>query len=100
MSSPSAKFERPPIVELVLGVQFAPLQGLTSSHYGWFWKEFLGAEWVKAGDALPVLDQFETFGETRSSGIPALRVILGQASSPRRVQFTTESGERMIQVQP
>ena len=57
MSQPFLEFECPPIVELVLGVQFAPLSRLTSGHLGWFWKQFLDDEWVNASDAVLRADQ-------------------------------------------
>src|SRR5947209_1584702 len=45
MPRPFPKLDRPPVVESVLGVQFAPLE-LTTAHFGVFWKS-LGADWPK-----------------------------------------------------
>jgi uncharacterized protein (TIGR04255 family) len=98
--SHSVRFERPPVIELVLGVQFGPVVGLTSGHLGWFWKQYLGEEWAKATDAVPILDQFETFNEKRGWAIAGAAFQVGMGMPPHRLQLTTESGDRMIQVQP
>jgi uncharacterized protein (TIGR04255 family) len=100
MASSPVKFENPPIVELVLGVQFAPLRGLSSGHIGWFWKRYLGDEWTNAVDTFPIMDQFETFGNQPRAKVPDLSVLLNQGPLARRVQISTETGARMVQVQP
>ena len=63
------KFQFPPVVETVLGVQFAGLPGYSTAHAGWFWKEYLeklnespNRIWSKAVDAMRLEDQFERFG--------------------------------------
>jgi hypothetical protein len=33
----TANFVNPPIIELVMGVQFSPLPKLTAGHFGLFW---------------------------------------------------------------
>lgn len=43
-------FERPPVIETMLGVQFQPLPALRSAHLGAFWKT-LGEEWPVVLDA-------------------------------------------------
>ena len=37
MSSPLPEFERPPLNEVVFGVQFEPLAALRAAHYGLYW---------------------------------------------------------------
>jgi uncharacterized protein (TIGR04255 family) len=93
------EFERPPVVELVLGVQFAPLVNFTGAHVGWFWKQFLGNEWTRATETVPILDQFERFDEQRHWGIPDLRVLVAAPGPPARFQVSTAAEDRMIQVQ-
>ncbi len=41
-----------PVIETVLGAQFAPLKGLTSAHVGWFWKQCLDNKWEKVAEAV------------------------------------------------
>jgi uncharacterized protein (TIGR04255 family) len=92
-------FANPPVVEVVLGVQFAPLPNFTSGHLGWFWREFRGADWVKATDAPPLPDQFEVFGRRR--WIPPGRELkLGLSLVPPRLQIANRAGDRLLQLQP
>ena len=97
MSSSPASVE-PPIVELVLGVQFSPLAGLASGHFGRFWG-LLGDEWAEPGDAPPLEDQFELFDRPflrRASG-PRLR--LEPMRLPGRFLVSHRANDRLIQVQ-
>jgi uncharacterized protein (TIGR04255 family) len=91
------KFTNPPVVETVLGVQFAKLPGWTSGHGGWYWKRYLSDEWESAADAPPVQDQFELFGEERQWANPGLMLQLVDAI---RLQISNKGGDRMIQLQP
>ena len=50
-------FANPPIIELVLGVQFSPLTKLTAGHFGLFWKE-LGEDWTGPADGPLIEDRF------------------------------------------
>src|SRR4051794_36994835 len=94
------ELERPPIVELVLGVQFAPLAQFTSGHLGWFWKKYLDEDWDRATDAAPIVDQFETFDEQRRWRVPGVELRLEPASAPPRLQIGNRGRDRLIQVQP
>lgn len=101
MSRSGVVFDRPPIVETVLGVQFESLAGLTSAHLGWFWKQFLGPEWDSALNATLIPDQFERFGEQQQwQSVGQLRILLDDGTATRRVQLSRDQGERMIQLQP
>ena len=31
-------YDRPPVIEVVLSVQFDALAGITGAHFGWFWR--------------------------------------------------------------
>lgn len=57
------QFERPPVYETRIGVQFAPLIGFRSGHFGLFWHDCLGTgEWrIHADQALLPKEQ-ERFG--------------------------------------
>jgi hypothetical protein len=60
------RFERPPLIETAMGVQFAPIAKFSASHYGWFWKRRLDESWTKAQDAVRLANQFEKFSEEGS----------------------------------
>ena len=90
--------EAPPLIETVLGVQFAPLENLTSAHFGWYWKTFLDPSWGKPVEAGEIPDQFERFGAS-SWQLPIRELKLMDAPSPNRLQFISPEGDRVIQVQ-
>jgi uncharacterized protein (TIGR04255 family) len=95
--APLPNFDSPPVVETVLGVQFAPLKNFSVAHAGIFWKERLSESWTKFNDEHPILDQFEKFedgGTWRPLGIQ-----LGPADKTFRVQIIERDDERMIQLQ-
>jgi uncharacterized protein (TIGR04255 family) len=90
-------FERPPVVETVLGVQFRPLQKLSNAHLGAFWKH-LGAEWPTIVDAPPLEPTSEIFGDAEVWFPP--RVGLHLMSVPAvRLQIRNAADDAMIQVQ-
>src|SRR5437899_2810405 len=99
MEPQSSASPNPPVVEVVLGVQFAPLVEFASGHHGWFWKGFLARDWVRAVDAPPLPDQFETF-EKRRWGPAALHLKVEPVARPHRLQIANQAGDRLIQVQP
>jgi uncharacterized protein (TIGR04255 family) len=98
MPHPLLKHKNPPVIETVLGVQFAALPGWTTAHPGWFWKRYLDEQWSQAADAQPLMDQFELFGDERKwQPAPSIQFL----STPlTRLQITNTTGDRMVQIQP
>ncbi len=92
------EFENPPVIETVLGVQFAPPPGLTAGHFGWYWKSCLDQRWIKTAEAPSLIEQFERFGEKRSWNLPALQFKIASEASIR-LQIISESDDRVIQIQ-
>lgn len=92
------EFENPPIVETAVGVQFTPSPGMTSGHFGWYWKNGLDQSWTKTAEAPPILEQFERFGERRAWSLPIPQFKFEQAISTR-LQIISESDDRVIQLQ-
>lgn len=91
------RFRTPPVVEVVLGVQFDPLPGFRNAHLGAFWKS-LGPDWPEVIDAPPLPPQFERFGETQTWAQAGARLTLTQGVD-LRLQMKNSSKNRMIQVQ-
>ena len=97
------KFDRPPVVETALSVQFAPLAQYTGAHAGWFWKEYLdklgepSKEWSQVVEAPKLPDQFERFGAEDVWVPPSVKLFPGM-QSPRTLIIRSD-GERMIQIQ-
>jgi len=92
-------FDRPPVVETVIGAQFAPIADFSAAHYGWFWKQYLDASWTKAQDAPRVLKQSEKFGDQFVWSMPAPPVVVQNAGEPDRIIFVNSDDERVIQIQ-
>lgn len=90
-------FERPPVIETVLGVQFQPLPGLRNAHLGAFWKT-LGEDWPVVLDA-PILEPiFERFTEGGSWRVTGPHLTL-TSNSTSRLQIRNKTKDAMIQIQ-
>jgi uncharacterized protein (TIGR04255 family) len=90
-------FRNPPVVEVVLGVQFDPLPRFSTAHLGAFWKT-LGPEWTGLEDVPPLPPQFERF--TEGSAWQRLGLRLQLTDIPQtRLQIRHSDGARMIQIQ-
>ncbi|MCO6455395.1 MAG: TIGR04255 family protein [Pirellulaceae bacterium] len=98
MARTSTDFTNPPVIELVLGVQFEPV-GLTNAHFGWFWRSHLGAGWESPREVDRAPEQIENFGEDFGLRIPRLGIRLQTSPVVNRLQLTHRSGDRMIQMQ-
>ncbi len=92
-------FDHPPLVEMVLGVQFGPLAGFTSAHFGWFWREYLTKDWPGVLTVPELPDQFEEFEPSSPWRPPSLQLKLRAPEEPGRVQFSNADGDRSIQIQ-
>ena len=97
MSTDLPHFERPPVVETVLGVQFEPLPKFRIAQLGAFWKR-LGAAWPTVSDAPPLEPQFEQFGEAEAWSFPVLQFRIMKELNAR-IQIRNANGDRMIQLQ-
>lgn len=90
-------YEDPPVVETVLGVQFAPLQGWSVPHFGLFWNEIKN-EYPNFQVQPPVPGDvgFSVGLEIGPRVAPRLEV---SAIAPVRCWLFNESRSRLIQVQ-
>lgn len=90
-------YERPPVVETVLGVQFDRLPKFTNGHLGAFWKTLDQQEWCSVADAPPLSPQFERFAEAArwAKGL-TLQFSQDQGS---RLKIRNQDDDRMIQIQ-
>ena len=89
----SPDFTNPPLTEVVCGLQFAPIQGWLTSHYGLFWNR-IKAEYSSSEDQPPLpriaLAEFQSPPDFDLAILPPLR----------RVFFCTEPANYVVQVQP
>jgi uncharacterized protein (TIGR04255 family) len=97
-AGPTPDYERPPVVETVLGVQFEWLPRFTNAHLGLFWHALGIEEWPTAADAPPLTPQFETFGETAKWSRLGATLMVTQDPAGR-VLIKNKAGDRLIQLQ-
>jgi uncharacterized protein (TIGR04255 family) len=69
-------FKRPPVVEVVCGIQFPPIVGWLTSHYGLFWRE-VKEQYTTSEDQVPLaklkLSDFDEAEELSVAILPPLR---------------------------
>ena len=91
-------YSNPPIVEMILGVQFSPLTKLTAGHFGIFWRDF-GEDWIEPADAPLIDDQFELFDPAKWSTPGGLHLRLEPVRLPGRFTLGHKGGDRLVQLQ-
>ncbi|HEX4143763.1 MAG TPA: TIGR04255 family protein [Pirellulales bacterium] len=95
--APSVTYDRPPVVEVALSVQFDPPPGFNAGHFGAFWatqKDRFGT----VATSPPISTPAEKFGGEGQWLPPTFG--LGISNDPQcRVQMTSDDGEWMGQIQ-
>src|SRR5687768_5686836 len=90
------KFDRPPVYETVLGVQFDPLKGFSIPHYGLYWGEIRG-DYPKYEVHPPLSPAVEMFG---SEALKEVKAGIQVVPLPDvRTWFLTQDGRILLQVQ-
>lgn len=92
------EFERPPVVEVVLGIQFADSTAYHTWHAGLLWESTFRARFPKCFEQPPLNLVFETFGTRR----PERNVIeIQQRAGPvvPRLWFVKDDESELIQFQ-
>jgi uncharacterized protein (TIGR04255 family) len=92
-------FAKPPVVEFVLGAQFAPLENFNTGHFGLFWERLGRDEWPIAGEEPPLDPQFELFDSPRWRVARNLQFKLQPGFQPGRFTLQNADRDRMIQLQ-
>ncbi len=91
-------FEKPPVVETVLSVQFEPLVDLRTAHLGLLWEKFRPT-FPKTEDRAPLEPVFEQFPEVAKNRL-GLQLQTFENPPIPRLWFSTDRGNEVIQVQP
>lgn len=89
MNRPPVSFEHPPVVEVVCGVRFEPIPGLSSGHIGQLWTRF--------GDEFPLTADRHALPAVQTG--PGPQVTVSAAPTTPRVWFVSTDETRLIQVQ-
>ena len=93
---PLPDFDRPPVVEVALGVQFADLPGLNAFQAAGFWADHLKDEFPNVVEQPPLTNLEEVFGQPEGRG-RTLSVQVGPA--PLRFWMSNEDKAGLVQVQ-
>ncbi|MEZ4323485.1 MAG: TIGR04255 family protein [Myxococcota bacterium] len=95
MGSPD--FTHPPVVEVALSVQFAPLQAMTTAHVAHYW-ESIRDRFPGWTEARPIDQVVEMFGAPRF-GLPRFAFNIEGGVVPHRALFQDAAGAELVQVQ-
>ncbi len=95
--NPLPSFENPPVVEVALSVQFAPIDALQTPQMGLLWGEF--RERLPKSTAQPPLQpEFENF-EAAGISMPRVRIETFDAPPVPRLWFLNGEETELVQVQ-
>jgi uncharacterized protein (TIGR04255 family) len=96
MALPLPEFERPPVDEMVMGVQFDPLHNLHAAHLGLFWSR-IQKEYPHTEDQTPLSPTVEPSDIKPSA--PTVSAIALTVPPLPRCWFLSEDKTQLIQVQ-
>ena len=92
------KYRTPPVTEVVLNIQFNPLESYSNAYAGWFWKEYLGTEWTTTRDAPHLPEKFEKF-DANSGNFFVNQLHIRTDVVTERTQFFSNDRKHLIQIQ-
>ena len=95
--TPLPDFAKPPLIEVVLSIQFDALQGLGVSLLGLLWARYKD-RFPKTEEHAPLPTVTETFGVRPDQRVEVSFEMLEAPPAPR-LWFLTEAGDKLIQVQ-
>jgi uncharacterized protein (TIGR04255 family) len=90
------KYDRPPVYETVLGVQFNPLKDFSIPHYGLFWANIRGdyPKYEVHPPVSPIVERFDSEGwKQPTAGIELVQI------PDLRTWFVNQNGTILLQVQ-
>ena len=92
-------FERPPVTEVVLGVQFKTDKPLRAPHLGLFWRT-VGDDFPNFREQPPLVPQIEALDADAPAASPEVGIQIGMGTIPSpRCWFLDPSGNKLIQLQ-
>lgn len=97
MSKPLPEFERPPVIEVVLSVQFERLEALRSPQLGYVWQAFRD-RFPNTEEHPPIEPAFEQFGPKAGVRAGGLFELHSSFPSPR-VWFLNAASTELVQIQ-
>ncbi len=101
MTSPSETplpdYEKPPVIEVVVGAQFGAIEGFQAPHLGFFWQK-IRDDYPKVETTMPLanmVERFETVPPTESTQVDFLT-----APPLPRTFFIDDTDSWLVQLQP
>lgn len=98
MTGPLPEFDKPPLIEVALSVQFEKVSGLGVPQLGLIWQHFRN-RFPVTEEHPPLEPAFEQFGRVLSFG-RRVQFQLTQTIPIPRLWFLNEAGTDLVQVQP
>ena len=90
-------FERPPVIETILGVHFEPIRDLRGVYLGLFWRHLRREQWPDVRELTPISSQIEQFDVSPTA---PFRFALTETKQPQtRVRLDSQSRREVIQLQ-
>lgn len=89
-------YNKPPVVEVAMGVQFTPLKGFSVAHVGLYWKS-VRSTFARCQEQPPIPHAVEDVTDLQLASPPTVR-LSGKPDMPR-VWFLNDSGNQLVQVQ-
>jgi uncharacterized protein (TIGR04255 family) len=90
-------FDRPPVIETILGVHFAPVKGLTTAHLGLFWNSLGKQHWPSVHELPSIIPQVERFDISPSARHQFLFQMMDRPEI--RMRFTHADENKVVQLQ-
>jgi len=97
MKQPLPEFDKPPVTEVVLGVQFEKLDSLQTPQLGYVWRSYRD-RFPKTEEQPPLDTVVEQFGP-QSGRRRGVRLELSSVPPHPRLWFLNEAGTELVQVQ-
>lgn len=97
MQSPLPEFNKPPVTEVVLGVQFGQLESLHTPQLGYIWRSYRD-RFPQAEEPPPLEPSVEQFG-ARTGRRQGVRLVLSPIPPRPRLWFLNEDETELVQVQ-
>src|SRR6266566_1973662 len=93
------EYESPPVIEVVLSVQFESMDDMHAPQLGLLWSQFR-KDFPRVEQHPPIPSVVETFGQTLSAR-PGFQIEMSELPFPflPRLWFLNESGTELVQVQ-
>lgn len=96
-TKPLPEFKNPPVVEVVLSLQFERLEKFSAVEIGVLWERHFRNKFPKTEFHPPIEPVFETFGSPTPRVGVKFEIIQGAVE--QRIWFVSESGNELIQLQ-